>query len=265
MKTSDFYSTIEKIAPPKLAEVWDNSGIQLDFGNPEVNRVLVAMEVTDKVIDEAIAKNADMLLVHHPLIFIPVKKFLPEDHVANYIIRLIREGIPVYSAHTTFDSAVGGNNDYLLEKLGCRDIDRIEAAGRSENDPPIVKLGVTDEGLKLSDFCAKLKTVLGSASCIKVTGDPERVIRKVALCTGGGGEFWEDACRAGADLFISGDIRHHEAQGAKERGMCLIDAGHWGTENLFVPNMCEKLKKAAPGDLEVIPSEENLDPYNLIF
>ena len=114
MNIKDVKAVLNHIAPLSLQEEWDNSGMQIDTGREEINKILVSLEITSEVIEEAIAAKAQMIVTHHPLIFHPVKRIQVDDVVGNYILRLIRAEIPVYSAHTCFDSAPGGNNEYIL-------------------------------------------------------------------------------------------------------------------------------------------------------
>ena len=122
MRIDDFIREVENIAPLELQESWDNSGIQIRAGNNEISKVLVALEINERVIDEAIGAGADMILTHHPLIFREIKSVDSNDVIGNHIVKLIRRGISVYSSHTPFDKCIGGNNDYLGSILGIEDI-----------------------------------------------------------------------------------------------------------------------------------------------
>ena len=119
MEKELFLNVLNDIAPLSLQEEWDNSGVQIAFGDREISRVLVALEVTKDVIREAKREHCDFILCHHPLLFLPVKCIEPEFTVGAYIQELIRAEIGVYAAHTCFDKAPGGNNDYLMKALGC--------------------------------------------------------------------------------------------------------------------------------------------------
>ena len=122
MRMDDFIREVENIAPLELQEPWDNSGIQIRAGNNEISKVLVALEINERVIDEAIGAGADMILTHHPLLFEEIKKIDSNEVAGNHIVKLIRRGISVYSSHTPFDKCIGGNNDYLGSILGIADI-----------------------------------------------------------------------------------------------------------------------------------------------
>ncbi len=250
---------IEGFCPSETAEAWDNCGFQLDLGGAlkEIRKVLVSLEVTEAVIDEAIELGADLILTHHPLLFSGVKKIEEEDVTGNYLIRLIREGISVYSCHTSFDKLPGGNNDYLGFML---DLENIRPFARDN--------GFCRKGRP--PFSATFAELIGAASealsmekrYFRWTGDLTKTIETVGWCTGAGSEFikaaWEDGC----DLYITGDLKYHEAQMAKEMGLCVLDIGHYGSEKIFAENMADMLREhIGAEDVEIFCSEKDLNPF----
>lgn len=265
MKMADWLQLMDEIAPLSSQEPWDNSGLQIDYGNQEVNRILVALEVTGDVIEEAVLKKADMIVVHHPLIFEPVRSIDCNQTEGDYIIRLIRSGISVYASHTCFDSAREGNNEHMMNLLGIQRFSRLTLPGKGFEESALARVGTLPEPMFLSEFLKRLDKALGNPGGIKVSGDPSRLIQKVAVCTGAGGEYFAGAIAAKADVFISGDIKHHEAQKARESGLCIIDAGHYGTEHIFVDNMTQQLQQRGEGDLTVSASEIKQNPYDFII
>ncbi len=262
MRKEDLWEVLEEIAPLSLQEEWDNSGIQVDVGKQELRRVLVCLDVTDGVIGEAVEEGCDLLVSHHPLLFHSVKRIQSADPTGRYLIRLIENGISVYSSHTPFDTVEGGNNDYLSGLLGLQQIERLKTGDDAERG--MGRMGVFERPLRLSEAARLLSEQLGHPAGIKVSGDPGRLIKKVGICTGGAGEFYEAAAAGGCDLYITGDVRHHEALGAKENGLCLIDAGHFGTEWIFVRNFAAKLRRKAGSDLEVLESEVGDNPFDFV-
>jgi len=265
MKMTDWLQLMDDIAPLSIQEAWDNSGLQIDYGNEDVERILVALEITGEVIEEAILKKTNMIVVHHPLIFEPIRRIDVRRIEGDHIIRLIRNGISVYAAHTCFDSARNGNNDRLMSLLGIQRYSRLNLPGKGFEDSTLARIGTLSEPMFLSRFLEKLDHALGHPGGIKVSGDPGRLIQKVAVCCGGGGEYYKGALAAGADVFVSGDIKHHEAQNARESGLCVVDAGHYGTERIFVQNMAQQLKQKSVGALTVICSEVMQNPYDFIL
>ena len=253
MEKQAFLNILNDIAPLTLQEEWDNSGVQIDCGSKDVSRVLLALEVTKRVVDEAIKEKCDWIVCHHPLLFTPVKQITPDFTVGDQILRLIKNGISVYAAHTCFDKAPGGNNDYLMKEIGCSFPEDL-AGG-------IARIGYLDRPVLFDEFISDVNAACGYEG-LKIQGESDREIKKVAVCIGGGGEYVYDAFREGADVFVSGDIKHHDAQAAKDLGICLIDAGHYGTEWQFVPNMAAQLRADGRFTAELLKSEKMKNPFD---
>jgi dinuclear metal center YbgI/SA1388 family protein len=208
-----------------------------------------------------------MIIAHHPLIFHKIGKIDYNNITGKYITELIRAGISVYSAHTSFDSVYGGNNDYLAELLGLQKIRRFQPnkePSSKELSNDIGKIGDLKHEMRFGDVCLLVKERLKIDHSLAVVGDPDSMIKKVGLCTGGGGDLIEEALRNGCSLFITSDIRHHEAFFAKESGICAIDAGHYNTEIIFVRNFVEKLRAVAGDLLEIYECTKGEEPFNYV-
>ncbi|MBQ9931054.1 MAG: Nif3-like dinuclear metal center hexameric protein [Firmicutes bacterium] len=262
MALKELLSAVHTIAPLDLAADWDNCGMQIDLGREEVHKILVALEITSGVIDEAAACGADMILCHHPLLFNPIRTVDLQKVPGRYVIRLIQNGISVYSAHTSFDAAVGGNNDYIAEKAGMEQVENLVMHLPGRDVAAFGRMGVFPETLTLREVGDRLKKAL-NLSHIRLVGDPETPIKTAAVCTGAGGrQELETALYNRCDLFITGDVRHHEALDALELGICMIDAGHFGTEAIFVENFARKLREMVGGSVEIVESAVNTYPFN---
>lgn len=259
MKMSELQNIIENMSPLELQESWDNSGMQVLTCDRDINRILVAMEVTSKVIDEASGYGADVIITHHPLIFDRLNKVDCNDITGNLIIKLIKANINVYSSHTPFDKCSGGNNDYLARLMHLTDVKKME-----EDDSGYCRVGFVDGECSVSEFadqlCRWLKLDKGKLS---FSGDPDSRAYKVGLCTGAGSDFIFAAKKAGCDLFVTGDVKYHAAQNAKERGLNLLDIGHYGSERLFAENMASYLRKHITS-AEIIISQEDINPFDTI-
>ncbi|MCR4804520.1 MAG: Nif3-like dinuclear metal center hexameric protein [Clostridia bacterium] len=253
MDKSVLLNVLDGIAPLSLAEDWDNSGMQIDCGGKEVSRILIALEITNRVIDEAVREHCDFIVCHHPLLFVPVRRIAPDFTVGNHILRLIKEGISVYASHTCFDKAPGGNNDYLMKELGCSFPEDL-AGG-------IARIGRLDKPVSFDEFISEVNAACGYEG-LKIQGESDREIRTFAVCTGAGGEYLYDAYRQGVDAYVSGDVKHHDAQAARDLGICLIDAGHYGTEWQFVPNMASQLRADGRITAEIVRSESMRNPFD---
>ncbi len=255
---------LNEIAPEILQESWDNCGMQIDMGREDTERILVCLEITADVVNEAIEENVDLIITHHPLLFHSIKKIDRNTVVGNYLIDLIFTGISVYSSHTSFDTADGGNNDDLAGRLGLLSISQMKLQG-DDSERAMGRMGELQQPMRLSDFAQLLDKTLGYCGNLRISGNEDAMISKVGLCTGAGGDLIERAVQCGCDAYITGDVKHHEAQMAKELGICLIDAGHFGTEHLFRENMAEQLKNKLNGRAVVLESKIDLNPYDFVI
>lgn len=255
MQKEKFLRILETVCPSETQEEWDNSGIQINTEFSEVQRVLIALEITDAVIDEAEQRQADMIVTHHPLIFDPMKHIDNSDVPGHYVQRLIKDGISVYSAHTSFDKLEGGNNDELGRILGFADIEKFD------NGNDFCRKGITPVEMSFSDVISRTSEALGvDEKFFKAAGDLDTMITTVGWCTGAGGEFISEAAEEGLDLFITGDLKYHDAQLADALGICVLDAGHYGTEQIFVNNMADHLSSKT--NCEILRSEIDINPFS---
>lgn len=260
-KVKDIAKKIEELAPLSLAEPWDNTGFMLGDMNADISRVYVCLDVTSENAAAAIECGADLIVSHHPLLFSPLKRISEKDVIGSTVMSLIKNNISVYSAHTNFDNADGGMNDLLAEKLELNNVRRYtdDECHDALLNPTcrIGRVGMLDSPLELGDFVSFVKSVLGCRT-IRYVGDPAEPVRIAALCSGAGGDGIYSAYHAGADVYITSDIKHHEAQLAFELGINLIDAGHFETENIICDFMKQYLGESFPS-ISVISSDS--EPY----
>lgn len=262
MKLEEIIQVIEKIAPVEMQESWDNSGIQIAVDDREINRVLTALEITGEIIQEAIDENVDMIITHHPLIFGGIKSVDFRDMTGSYIVKLINSGISVYSTHTPFDKTEGGNNDYLAELIGLRDISGFTDGNEIDM---IGRVGMLPHPVQLASIADLLIEQLEiEPEQLRCVGYPEQLITTVGLCTGAGADLMDLAVANGCQLFITGDLKYHDAQKAKAMGLAVIDAGHYGTEKTFNDNFAEKLRAVTENCIEIIESKVDIDPFNVV-
>ncbi len=234
----EIIAAMERLAPENTAQAWDNVGLLVgERERRDIKTILVALDVTDAVITEAIGLNADLIIAHHPLIFKPVKCITDDTALGRRIINLIYNNIAVYAAHTNLDLADGGTNDILFELLGLTEKGRLEL-GLS---------GRLSEGVTLSALTRYVKERLG-VSQIKYSGDPDAVITRVGICGGSGSglDYFAEAVSAGCEAYITGDIKFHDAQAALDMGLCLIDVSHYDSEVFVVKRLAEYLGGVFP-------------------
>lgn len=265
MKIRKIISLIEQIAPLESQEEWDNSGIQIMISDGNVEKLLVALEITDEVISEAKELNADMIITHHPLIFGDISSVSAEDVTGRYITELISAGISVYSSHTPFDKAPGGNNDWLAERIGLTEVDGFSDGSSVQM---IGRCGEFASPLTLFSLAALVSDRLEiPPEQIRIVGDKSETVMRAGICTGAGADLADAALENGCDVLITGDVKYHDAQNAKAKGLCLIDAGHYGTEKTFTENFADKIRKKLleAGDTEtvVIESSVDINPFSI--
>ena len=260
MRCSDIMEKLEELSPASYAENWDNVGLLAGRRDKEVHSVLIALDATTAVVEQAIRMKADLLLTHHPLLFSPQKKICQEDFIGRRLLSLIRNDINYYAMHTNFD--VMGMADAAADELGLKnrgvlyvtyedEISR-EGLGRSGKLPRI---------MSLRDCAEYVKKVFGLDQ-VAVYGDLSGEVEKMAVLPGAGKDETAFALSAGADVYLTGDLSHHAGIDAMEQGLCVIDAGHFGLEKIFMPYMKEFFEREFP-QLEVIIAEEKA-PFTVI-
>ena len=221
MDIQAFCDMLERIAPPSLAMEGDRIGLLIGPDHPWIKKVLVALDLTTDVADEAIEGGYDLVLTHHPIFWDPVTRFLPDCPETAAAYRLIRHGVGHYAAHTNLDAAKGGVNDVLGETLGLSDLRPL---------PPenLGRIGTMKTSMEFSDFTALCEQRLHTRA--RITGDPERMIRTVALIGGSGGGDVRFVHEAGCDAFVTGEMKHNQALDAAYYGLCCCVLGHYETE-----------------------------------
>lgn len=360
ISVGELLSALERLAPPALAESWDNVGLLIGDAAQPVTSVLVALDATAGVLDQAAACRADALVVHHPLIFSGLKRLVEDDGIVSLARRLVREQCSLLALHTNLDSAPDGLNQYVANLLGLQatrplvptqarpllklvvfvpethvdavrdaicqagaghigryDLCTFGAAGTGTfrplegTSPFIGETGVLERVPEIrletvvprpalhrvlqallaahpyeevaydlmalenswpgaglgrvgtvapttaGAFAAQVREVL-HAEHLAFLGDPQHPVRTVALCTGAGGEFFADARNAGADLYLTAEVKHHQALLARQQGLALLDAGHFATERPAVALLADYLQQQFP-PLTVHRAEEE-DP-----
>ncbi len=256
-KLNEIMQVLNRLAPPELAESWDNVGLMVGDTEQRVTTVFVCLDVTSENVQNAIDCGADLIVSHHPLIFSPVKH-IREQEVSGKILRdLIRNDISVFSAHTNLDNADGGMNDQLATRLGLTHIRHFTSEECTDDTGApidnIGRVGKLESPMTMEDFAEFVKNTLNCQS-IRYVGQSGDAIETVALCSGAGGFGIYSAYHADADVYVTADLKHHEAQLAFELGLNVIDAGHFETENIICSFMTELLETEFP-DLNVIASD----------
>ena len=243
MKIKEVTNYLEERFPLCLQEDFDNCGVQCGDVEQEITGALVCFEMSEKVIEEALAMNANLVISHHPLMLKRgICKIEPTNRVGSVICKALGHNMVLYSMHTNIDSAEGGGNDVFAEKLDLRNVRVLvpsEAEGMAEHNG-LGRIGTLPEPMPVMDFLHYVKTKM-SLQVLRYHGDTSKIISTVAVCGGGGASFIEDALRAGADAYVSGDIKYHDFFKAENR-MLIADIGHYEGE-FFIKEIIYKALK----------------------
>lgn len=240
MTIRELYEFFDAKIPQSLSLDWDNDGLMCcPDENKPVRRVLIALDVTGEAVKTALAGNYDAVISHHPMIFHPLNALDPSDPVAKKAIALIRGGVAVMSFHTRLDAAAGGVNDTLAKGLGLRDVSPL-----GEGEAAVGRIGYLPAPMTLDEFAGRFKKLTG-APAVEVA-DAGKPVYRVALLGGGGEDFVRAAELAGADTFLTGELKHHQMSDAPERGMNLVKGGHFYTENPVCARLAELVREADP-------------------
>ena len=231
-RAGEIYEYLKELAPLELQMDFDNSGFQLGRLDAEVNKALLALDVTEEVVGEAIELGAQLIISHHPLIFSKLRSIMDTK-----LLRLAENRIAVISMHTNLDIAAGGVNDVLITLLGAR------ADGPLDPDD-CGRVGELPEAQQFDSFLRFCKTALDSKGLRYY--DAGRPVKRLAVMGGSGGDYIGCAVEKGCDTYVTADIKYHQFLEAKELGINLIDGDHFCTENPVRPSLCEKLRHEFP-------------------
>ena len=223
MTVCELYRFLDEKMPRSLSCEWDNDGLMVCAdGNREVRRVLIALDVTAATVAHAIEGGYDVIVSHHPMIFKGLRAINEENYIADKAMTLIRAGVAVMSFHTRLDAVAGGVNDTLAALLGLCEVEPFGEEG-------IGRIGTLSSEMPLADFAARVKAVLNAPAVFYADGG--RLVHRVAVLGGAGGDDVSTARRAGADTYVSGTLGYHDLTDAPEAGMNLVAAGHFYTED----------------------------------
>jgi len=263
---------MEEMAPKRFAEQWDNVGLLIGDGSQTVKKLMVCLDVPQWVVDEAIEQKVDMIISHHPIIFNSLKKINTDTALGRKIIKLIKNNISVYAAHTNYDMVKGGLNDIFVNLMGFEKATVIEPikdmnlSPQEEGTYGLGRLVQLYNTTTLPIYANNVKKQLDIES-VKMAGDSNKAIKRIAFLNGSGSKFIRNAKVAGADLLVTGDLGYHEMLDAVEMGLCVIDAGHYATEKIMMKAICLFLVNKFDQigyDVEVVQSKTNNDPVVII-
>lgn len=265
MKVKDVISLMEKLAPPVLVAEWDNVGLQMGDPEREIGRVLVALDIDLQVVEEVSGAGPAMLVVHHPLLFKPVSSLSAALPLGKMVEALARSGTSVYVAHTNLDAAQGGTADVLAKVAGLLAVRPLEISpgfpgGRLGNLPGPISARSFGNALRerlLEAVESAWSNWYGPSDGrwqdadrvppFTLVGPPDREIRTVAVVPGSGADASEVAKQAGADMLVTGDVKHHAAINAELAGLSVLDIGHYLGEVVALLKLVDRLREGLAG------------------
>ena len=239
-KVRDIVKVIEEFAPLGIQESWDNSGLCIGSPDAPVSSVLLGLDCTPELVEEAVSYGADMIVTHHPLIFSGLKKISPDDQVGEAVIKAIRAGISIYAAHTNADKILAGVSGAMASRLGLENVTILEEDGEGTG---LGVVGDLPEPLTAAEAAALVKERFG-LKAMRSSRPVEGRISRVAMCGGSGGSLIPAARRSGAQLYISGDISYHNF--FTPEGFMIMDIGHYESEIEIVDILFSLLRKNFP-------------------
>ncbi len=244
----DICQVMEAIAPARLAESWDNVGLQVGHRRWPVAAVMVALDPLTPVVEAACRAGAGLLVTHHPLIFKPLQRLDLETPLGAMIAMALEHHLAIFSAHTNLDSAADGLNDLLARRIGLTlegalsPLDAPSAGGLEHpSREGLGRVGLLPAAMTLEALARQVQTRIPAAR-VRFAGERDLLVKRVALCSGSGGSLLEVFAGSGCEAFISGDLRYHDARWAEENGRGLIDIGHFASEHLVVADLAQRLQ-----------------------
>lgn len=250
--------TIEEVLPVELIEKGDNSGLLVGDRNQEVTHMRVALEATNEVIDSAIEDGVDLLVVHHPMIFNPIGQITSDTIEGKKILRLITNGIALYAAHSNFDRVQGGLNRAFGELVGLIDISIAEIPTEG-----YVLKGVLREPMTMKAYIEFMGEKL-NLTHLRYVGDANTMISSVGFCTGSGMSFIGDALFEEVDVYLTGDLKYHDAMWIYESGYRVVDVTHFASEIIATDVLYKLLRELVTSDIIISKDTAILNPINVI-
>ncbi|SDP96665.1 Nif3-like dinuclear metal center hexameric protein [Lentzea jiangxiensis] len=263
MKLADVIAVLESAYPPKTAEKWDAVGLVCGDPAEDVTRVLVCVDPASSIVDEAVEVGAQLVVAHHPLLLRGVNGVPADDPKGALVHKLIRNGAALYCAHTNADSALPGVSDALARAIGLTVTGPLEPA--EPDGTGLGRIGELPEAEPLSAFTRRVAGALpATVQGVRAAGDPNRLVKRVAVCGGAGDSFLETVKRAGVDAYVTADLRHHPAlEHVESGGPALVDVAHWASEWPWCEQAAEILRAAVGGRVDVLVSTRRTDPWTV--
>lgn len=259
MKLPSVIHSLENIAPLNLAEEWDNVGLLINPLKPRnVKKILLTIDLTEAVADEAIAGKTDLIVSYHPILFSPVSRLVAADAYDRTVMKLVQKNIAVYSPHTALDAVIGGVNDWLADGVGDGEVSVLHPVEKT--DAGQGRLVELKRPVKLKTLAQRIKAYLGLKTLRLAPAAENTSIRTVALCAGAGSDAFQGIR---ADCYLTGEMSHHNVLAATTNGSHVILCEHTNTERGYLPVFKKILGKALGNGVEIVISTEDADPISI--
>ena len=246
---------LESTIPLELQDSWDNSGLQVGDPSVKVKKVGFALSVSKEVISAAVKEGVDLIITHHPLTISGLKTFQPYYYPQNLLLQLIKNSISLYALHTNLDVSPFGPTAIISELLGLEETEPIV------QKPPYGIIGKLKEEISQKELLQELKTFVSQDIFRGINYLPDSPVSTVGICSGSGASFI-DLVAGRVNVYITGDVKYHDAMKAKDLGLTVFDLGHFGTERLFYRKIQKLLESSFPQiDFIVLPEKS---PFEVI-
>lgn len=257
MKVKEICAALERFAPLPLQEGWDNAGLQVGLTEAEVSGALLCLDVNEEVIDEALRKNCNLVVSHHPLLFHGLKLISDSNSVQRTVVKAIKNNITVVAMHTNMDNARGGVNFKMAEKIGLKDVDFFSRKVVQGIECGSGVVGTLPEAMTSRDFINHVKASFG-VDCACCNELLKRKISRVAICGGAGDFLIDEALAANADAFITGEMHYHVYFGHEQQiQICVI--GHYQSEK-FTSEIFKSIIGEHCPEVKTFIAETNTNP-----
>ena len=244
MTVKDILNCITEVAPLQWQESYDNAGLQVGDLNAEAHKALICLDITEAIVDEAVAKSCDVIVSHHPLIFHGMKHLTPQTYIERAVMKAVKHDIAMISMHTNLDNSHLGVSRVLADRLGLKNLHLLQP---SAAEPELCGVGMVGEfeiPMEEIDFLNLVSKTIGSP-CLRHSELTRRKIQKVALCGGSGSPFMQEALSQNVDAYLTADIKYHDFF-VPEGNILLVDGGHFETEQFTKELICALIQKKFP-------------------
>lgn len=255
MEIRELIEKLNEKYPLDLQEEWDNSGLQVGNLENQLSGVLISLDLEDKGVDMAIENNCNLIITHHPYLFNGTKSIDFNDRFYNRLKKIIKNDITVFAMHTNLDIAEDGLNDNLCNILEIKNTKVLEC----DKEIGLGRFGYV-EAIKAMDFAKVIKEKLG-ASGLVCYGDMDKEISVIGVCGGAGSSLFDDALGQGCDIMLTGDVSYHMGMDYSNRGLVIIDPGHFSSENHIVYKLREDIKKLVDVEVMTFSKEDSFRTF----